>query len=121
MKQVLTITALVSGSAIGTTSLLSTLATSSNQRAPAAEDATPPRAAVPPTAGMLAGTTRARFQKNRSERSLELWTRRGSWFWMLSDSSSGQKVVGAAPSAYQAAHDACATLEETRSESDHDL
>jgi hypothetical protein len=54
-----------------------------------------------------------RFQRNQSERSLELWTRRGSWFWMLSDSSNGRGVVGAAPSAHEAARDACATLEET--------
>jgi hypothetical protein len=120
MKKILTITTLVSGSAIGTASLLSTLATPSNQCAPA-EDAARPQAAVRPTADRLAGTTRARFQKNRSERSLELCTRRGSWFWMLSGSSNGQGVVGAAPSAHEAAHDACATLEETRTESDHDL
>jgi hypothetical protein len=54
-----------------------------------------------------------RFKKNQSERSLELWTRRGSWFWMLSDSSNGHGVVGAAPSAPEAARDACATLAET--------
>jgi hypothetical protein len=120
MKKILTITALASGSAIGTASVLSAPATPSNQCAPAVEDAAPLRAEVTPTVDRLAGTTKDRFQKNRSERSLELWTRRGSWFWMLSDWSNGRGVVGSAPSAHQAARDACATLEETRSESDHD-
>jgi hypothetical protein len=114
MKKILTITDFVSSSAIRSASVLSTPAIPTNQCASANEVAARPRAAAPPTADRWAGTRSARFQKNRSERSLELWTRRGSWFWMLSDSSNGQGVVGAAPSAHEAASDACATLEETR-------
>lgn len=53
-----------------------------------------------------------RIQKNQRGASLELWTRRGSWFWQLSNPANGYGIVGAAPSVEEAARDAGATLEE---------
>ncbi len=52
------------------------------------------------------------IQKSQTACSFELWTSRGSWFWQLSGPSDGRGIIGAAPSADQAACDACAALEE---------
>jgi len=56
-----------------------------------------------------------RSQRSQNDRTLELWSRHGTWFWQLSSASGGRGVVGAAPSADQAARDVCATLEEIES------
>ncbi|MGH7840428.1 MAG: hypothetical protein ACREQT_02785 [Candidatus Binataceae bacterium] len=53
-----------------------------------------------------------RIQQRQADCSFDLWTREGSWFWLISSSSNSRRIVGAAPSAEAAAHDACETLGE---------
>jgi hypothetical protein len=52
------------------------------------------------------------MRKHRPHFSFDLWTIQGSWFWHLSSLSDGRGIVGAAPSADEAAREACASLEE---------
>jgi hypothetical protein len=52
------------------------------------------------------------IQKRQPHFSLELWASHGSWLWHLSSPSDCRGIVGAAPSADEAACDACTSLEE---------
>ena len=53
-----------------------------------------------------------RIQKRQPHFSFELWASQGSWFWRLSSLEDGRGILGAAPSADEAARDVCASLEE---------
>jgi hypothetical protein len=53
-----------------------------------------------------------RTQKRQVQFAFDLWVSEGSWFWHLLSLSDSRGIVGAAPSANEAARDACASLEE---------
>jgi hypothetical protein len=53
-----------------------------------------------------------RIRKQQPYFSFKLWLNQGAWFWRLSSPSDARGVVGAAPSADEAAREACASLEE---------